>query len=71
MIGAGQGPGRFRPRSPSTDLIAELYAAYEKRLAASGALDFDDLLVRTARLLRDDAGAPRAARPPLPLHPGR
>jgi DNA helicase-2/ATP-dependent DNA helicase PcrA len=31
------------------------FSAYEKRRSASAALDFDDLLVRTARLLSDDA----------------
>ena len=33
--------------------IARIYAAYEKVLARSKALDFDDLLCRTARLLRE------------------
>jgi DNA helicase-2/ATP-dependent DNA helicase PcrA len=32
----------------------EICGAYRKRLAAAGALDFDGLLVRTARLLRTD-----------------
>lgn len=31
------------------------FSAYERRRTASAALDFDDLLVRTARLLSDDA----------------
>jgi len=35
--------------------IARVYRLYEKRLAASGALDFDDLIVRSVRLLRDRA----------------
>jgi DNA helicase-2/ATP-dependent DNA helicase PcrA len=34
--------------------IARIYAAYEKVLARSKALDFDDLLCRTARLLREN-----------------
>jgi DNA helicase-2/ATP-dependent DNA helicase PcrA len=31
--------------------IAKVYALYEKKLAASGALDFDDLIARSVRLL--------------------
>jgi len=34
---------------------ADIYAQYEKILAQSKALDFDDLLLRSARLLRDSA----------------
>ncbi len=34
--------------------IARIYKLYEKRLAASGALDFDDLIVRPVRLLREE-----------------
>lgn len=33
---------------------ARVYAAYERILAKQNALDFDDLLLRTARMLRDD-----------------
>jgi DNA helicase II / ATP-dependent DNA helicase PcrA len=33
--------------------VADLYAEYEKLLHQSNALDFDDLLLRSARLLRD------------------
>src|SRR5215467_8627158 len=32
--------------------IAAVYRLYEKKLAAAGAVDFDDLIVRTVRLLR-------------------
>ena len=53
MIGPDKVPADFAPGLPP-GLFAEVYAAYEKRLAAAGALDFDDLLMRTARLLRDD-----------------
>ena len=35
-------------------LIARVYAVYEKILCEQNALDFDDLLLRTARLLGDD-----------------
>ncbi|HEX2031375.1 MAG TPA: DNA helicase PcrA [Actinomycetota bacterium] len=34
-------------------MIADLYAAYERRLQAAGAVDFDDLILRTVRLFRD------------------
>ncbi len=53
MLGPDKVPADFAPGLPP-GLFAEVYAAYEKRLAAAGALDFDDLLTRTARLLRDD-----------------
>lgn len=33
--------------------IARVYALYERKLASSGALDFDDLIVRAVRLLRE------------------
>ena len=42
------GASDFLPRA-----AAKVYAEYERSLAASGALDFDDLLLRTAFLLRD------------------
>ncbi len=52
-----QTPERFE--SAQTDFagerIARVYRLYEKRLAASGALDFDDLIVRPVRLLREEA----------------
>lgn len=40
----------FRERT-----IARVYRLYEKNLAREHALDFDDLLMRTARMLRDDS----------------
>jgi DNA helicase-2/ATP-dependent DNA helicase PcrA len=33
--------------------IADAYAEYERRLAAAGAVDFDDLILRTVRLFRE------------------
>ncbi len=39
--------------NPYQRRIAEIYAQYEKTLAANIALDFDDLLLRTACLMRD------------------
>jgi DNA helicase-2/ATP-dependent DNA helicase PcrA len=35
--------------------VADLFAGYETLLAQSNAVDFDDLLLRTAKLLREDA----------------
>jgi DNA helicase II / ATP-dependent DNA helicase PcrA len=32
--------------------VADLYAEYERRLAAAGAVDFDDLILRTVRLFQ-------------------
>ena len=42
----------FTPDARST---ADIFAQYEKILAQSKALDFDDLLLRSAKLLRDSA----------------
>jgi ATP-dependent DNA helicase UvrD/PcrA len=36
--------------------IARVYVLYEKKLATSGALDFDDLIVRAVRLMRSQPG---------------
>jgi DNA helicase II / ATP-dependent DNA helicase PcrA len=36
--------------------VADIFAGYEKLLAQSNAVDFDDLLLRTAKLLRENAG---------------
>jgi DNA helicase II / ATP-dependent DNA helicase PcrA len=41
--------------SPDARHTADIYAQYEKILAQSQALDFDDLLLRSAKLLRDSA----------------
>ncbi|MFZ2545118.1 MAG: UvrD-helicase domain-containing protein [Candidatus Saccharimonadales bacterium] len=38
---------------PQMRQIAKIYARYEKLRKAAGALDFDDLLIETVRLLRD------------------
>src|SRR5271157_2465705 len=40
---------------PDTRKVADVYAGYESLLKQSNALDFDDLLLRTARVLRDSA----------------
>ncbi len=36
--------------------IAKIYGTYQEILRRAGAIDFDDLLLLTARMLRDDAG---------------
>jgi DNA helicase II / ATP-dependent DNA helicase PcrA len=51
----GQSPQQVRVDSfgPDTRKVADIYAAYEELLKHSNAVDFDDLLLRSARLLRD------------------
>ncbi len=39
-------------RGPIEQKVAEIYQAYEAELATSGALDFDDLLIKTVDMLR-------------------
>jgi DNA helicase II / ATP-dependent DNA helicase PcrA len=52
-----QSPADMRKEAftPDARHTADIYAQYEKILAQSKALDFDDLLLRSARLLRDSA----------------
>ena len=49
-----QSPDEFQAtaRSPLASVAAEVYPIYQQRLLASNAVDFDDLLVHTARLLQ-------------------
>lgn len=56
--GDGLTPGEYEEgaETPRERLAARAWARYEKRLADDGALDFDDLLARAARLLKNDAG---------------
>ena len=46
----------------ASERIARIYALYEKLLSSSGALDFDDLIVRPVRLLRSEAAVLAAER---------
>ena len=48
---------QFEPRSGSmlARVVAEVYPAYQQKLLASSAVDFDDLLLHVARLLYDHA----------------
>ncbi|TWT98012.1 ATP-dependent DNA helicase PcrA [Botrimarina colliarenosi] len=50
------GPEEYKPRSgnPLSEIVAAVYPAYQQRLLASSAVDFDDLLLHIARLLHDD-----------------
>lgn len=50
-------PGEFSARSAGNfreSQMAEIYTAYQEELKKNNALDFDDLLVRTVELLKDD-----------------
>jgi DNA helicase-2/ATP-dependent DNA helicase PcrA len=51
----GQTPGKMRAEAVEQDgrRAADVYSAYENLLHQSNALDFDDLLLRSARLLRE------------------
>ncbi len=48
---------QYEPRAGSTlgAIVAEVYPAYQQRLLASSAVDFDDLLLHVARLVYDHA----------------
>jgi DNA helicase-2/ATP-dependent DNA helicase PcrA len=54
----GQTPQQLRAEAVSAEgrHVADIFAGYEKLLAQSNAVDFDDLLLRTAKLLRENAG---------------
>ncbi|MCX7426690.1 MAG: UvrD-helicase domain-containing protein [Planctomycetia bacterium] len=49
-------PDDYRPRPGNAlgDVIKRIYPAYQKLLASCNAVDFDDLLLHTATLLRDN-----------------
>src|SRR5215510_4649207 len=60
----GENPNLFADKAgqmgdPRREAIAKVYALYEQRLESSNALDFDDLLIRTAQLLRNSEEARR------------
>ncbi|MBX3411815.1 MAG: UvrD-helicase domain-containing protein [Pirellulales bacterium] len=44
-----------RPGHPLGKIVAVVYPAYQQKLLTSGAVDFDDLLLHVARMLRDNA----------------
>src|ERR1700739_2820911 len=51
----GQSPEQMRaePFGPDNRKVADIFTAYEELLKQSNAVDFDDLLLRSAALLRD------------------
>src|SRR5215468_9818623 len=53
----GQSPTHIRAEafSPDGRKVADIFEAYEKLLSQSNSLDFDDLLLRSAKLLRESA----------------
>ncbi len=48
------GPDDYPITNYRDEVVKRVYAEYQKRLVASNAVDFDDLLVYTARLLEDN-----------------
>jgi DNA helicase-2/ATP-dependent DNA helicase PcrA len=54
----GTTPEKMRSEAISKDgrRIADIYAEYNRQLRQGNALDFDDLLLRTARMLREHQG---------------
>jgi DNA helicase-2/ATP-dependent DNA helicase PcrA len=52
LVGPAEYAERAR-RSPFERRVADVYAEYQKRLAAANALDFDDLLMATVQLFRE------------------
>jgi superfamily I DNA/RNA helicase len=42
----------LQSRDPKTEAVAQIFAEYDRELAKSNALDFDDLLLETVRLLK-------------------
>ncbi|MGZ9235268.1 MAG: ATP-dependent helicase [Anaerolineales bacterium] len=48
------GPEEYPTTTYRDEIVKRVYVEYQKRLIASNAVDFDDLLVYTARLLEDN-----------------
>ena len=51
------GPARYAQtagKDPVSRIVADAYVEYDKRMRASNALDFDDLIMRTVELLADN-----------------
>src|SRR5512146_3061174 len=48
------GPDDYPTTTYRDEIVKRVYAQYQKRLVASNAVDFDDLLLYTARLLEDN-----------------
>ena len=56
---------------PKTERVAHIYEEYRKELRKANALDFDDLLLETVRLLKASRRSPRILQPPISVHPDR
>ena len=68
------GRRRHYARTPTTSTrrpSLEVYAEYQRRLRAAGALDFDDMIIETVRLFQLPSGGPGALPGTVPLHPDR
>jgi len=48
------GPDQYPTTTYRDEIVKRVYEAYQKRLIASNAVDFDDILVYTARLLEEN-----------------
>jgi len=48
------GPDEYPTNTYRDEVVKRIYVEYQKRLIASNAVDFDDILVYTARLLEDN-----------------
>src|SRR5574339_1239167 len=48
------GPDEYPTTTYRDEIVKRVYVEYQKRLIASNAVDFDDILVYTARLLEDN-----------------
>ena len=48
------GPDQYPTTTYRDEIVKRVYAEYQKRLIASNAVDFDDILMYTARLLEDN-----------------
>jgi DNA helicase-2/ATP-dependent DNA helicase PcrA len=63
--GEGRGPREAKQLGRLTDVTLEIFSRYEQSLALSNAVDFDDLILKTTRLVEDPdspAGADLRAR---------
>ena len=58
-------------RRPLQDVTAEVYPLYQQRLAASNAVDFDDLLMHVAATTPRESGGPFRLGRTIPVRPGR
>ncbi len=60
-----------RPGHPLGAITAKIYPAYQQALLQANAVDFDDMLLHVAMLLRESPGGAHAPRRTLPLYSRR